>query len=154
MNKQITYDDIDAFLEGTLSAEREKEVGKAIDNSKELQDLIEVTLDIDDMLLFDEIRLVKLEPQSNTKPLNRAVSMAGSSADKDISGKNDFRRNASTWEHEEYRQAADRDGRKLAKLKSKKLVENNSDEGHSYWLEIIVGIIVMIIIAAIKSCIR
>ena len=57
--KEITDEELTSFLEGTLPEEREKEVAEAIDNSKELQEIIEASLDIDDIMMFEELRLVQ-----------------------------------------------------------------------------------------------
>lgn len=154
--KQISYDDIDAYLEGSLSAQREKEVEEAINNSKELQDVIQVTIDIDDMMLFNKMKGLQLrrsteEQTSSMKIL--AVSCAGETKwGKYITKKHDFQNNASKCNKEEYRQAADRDKRKLSKLKSQKLESEEPDE-QSYWVKVIVGIIIMILFILFKSCI-
>ena len=156
MNKQLTYDDIDAFLEGSLSAEREKEVEEAINSSKELQDFIEVTLDIDDMILFDEMKGLQFRQPTDDQPSSMKVpavsGMGETKWGKYLSKKGDSLNNASKWGEEEYRQAADRDERKLTKLKSQKLESDETVE-QSYWGKVIVGIIIMVLFILVKSCI-
>lgn len=176
--KEITDEELASFLEGTLPEEREKEVAEAIDNSKELQEIIEASLDIDDIMMFEELRLVQHNSQTENIRSNRAFTVTGANSDtkwgkylsrtkefksrtstpftstKDnhIPRKGTFRREAANWEEEEYRRAADREKTKMIKLKSKKRVRSNDDSKHSYWGEIIIGIIMLVVFALLKTC--
>lgn len=176
--KEITDEELASFLEGTLPEEREKEVAEAIDNSKELQEIIEASLDIDDIMMFEELRLAKYNPQADTSSPNLTFTVTDSASgtkwgkylsrtkgstsrtstpfttnkDNHVPRKGTFRREAAAWEEEEYRRAADREKTKMIKLKSKKRVRKDGDDGHSYWTEIIIGIIALVIFALIRTC--
>lgn len=156
---EITDEELASFLEGTLPEGREKEVAEAIDNDKKLQAIVEATIDIDSLLMFDELRMVKRNPQVERK--SATLSFVTTSPDTDskwgkyLSRKSDFGKNTTNWEDEEYRRAADKEENKLTKLKSQKRVKKEDpDGGKNYWIEIIIGIIVMVVFVIIKSCIR
>lgn len=156
---EITDEELASFLEGSLPEERRNQVAEAIDNDKHLQAIVEATIDIDSLLMFDELRMVKRNPEVEHK--SATLSFVTTSSDTDskwgkyLSRKSDFGKNTTNWEDEEYRRAADKEENKLTKLKSQKRVKKEDpDGGKNYWIEIIIGIIVMVVFVIIKSCIR
>ncbi len=158
INNKISDEELASFLEGSLSERREKDVAAAIDESEVLQSVIEATIDIDDLLMFDELRSIKPKLQSGSHPSNLAVPITGSSTESKwgryLSHRDDIGKDTTEWGQGEYRRAADRDENKLTKLKSQKRVKKEDDESEPhYWTQIIIGIIIMILFALIKSCV-
>lgn len=153
--KKITDEELASFLEGSLPEDRMTEVATAIDNNKQLQAIVEATIDVDSMLMFDELRMVKRNPEVEHKSATLSFVTAPSDTDskwgKYLSRKGDFEKNTTSWEEEEYRRAADKGESKLTKVQSLKRIKKNNDDGHSYWVEIIIGIISMIILVLIKT---
>lgn len=156
---EIKDEELASFLEGSLPEERKKQVAEAIDNDKKLQSIVEAAIDIDSMLMFDELCLVKQNPQAGHKSATLSFVTASLDIDskwgKYMSRKSDFEKNTTNWEEEEYHRAADKEENKLTKLKSQKRVKKEDpDSGKNYWIEIVIGIIIMVVFVIIKSCIR
>lgn len=153
---EIDFEEIEAFLQGELSEERDREVAEAIDNSPRLQEYIESSLDIDDIVLFDEMSHMKLISQTDIPKTNNTFVVSSSGNDSKwgnyLSQKHDFKKDTATWDDEKYRQAADKGRSKHIQLKSKKLVKKDDGKGHSFWGEIIIGIIILVIITLIRTC--
>lgn len=157
--KKITDEELASFLEGSLPEDRMTEVATAIDNNKQLQAIVEATIDVDSMLMFDELRMMKRNPQVEHKSATLSFVTSPSDTDskwgKYLSRKGDFEKNTTNWEDEEYRRAADTEENKLKKLKSHKRVKKEDpDSSKNYWIEIIIGIIIMVVFVIIRSCIR
>lgn len=156
--KKITDEELASFLEGSLPEDRMTEVATAIDNNKQLQAIVEATIDVDSMLMFDELRMVKRNPQVEHKSATLSFVTSPSDTDskwgKYLPHRDDLGKDTTEWGQGEYRRAADRDENKLTKLKSQKRVKKVDDDSeHHYWVQIIIGIIIMVILALIKSCI-
>lgn len=158
INNKISDEELASFLEGSLSERSEKDVAAAIDESKELQAVIEATIDIEDLLMFDELGRIKPRLQSGNHPSNLVVPLTDPSTESKwgryLPHRDDLGKDTTEWGQGEYRRAADRDENKLTKLKSQKCVKKVDDDSeHHYWVQIIIGIIIMVILALIKSCI-
>lgn len=188
--KEITDEELASFLEGTLPEGREKEVADAIDSSKELQALIEASLDIDDILMFEEMGLVQHNPQTENIKSNRTFTITGANSDtkwgkylsytkestsrtstpftstKDnhVPRKGTFRREATNWEEEEYRRAADssesEENNRTVETRynrppiSKELNKNPKQEnsgGFNWGWWILIGLIVVIVSMILKN---
>jgi len=158
-NNNITEEELASFLEGTLPEQREKEVADAIDNSKELQSVVEAILDIEDLMMFEEFRRAK----KNTRPTtvqtgpdttqHQIKTLGKIQWGKVLSSEKASPKTASSWDEDEYRKAADNEETRQIQLKPQKRVKKNIEvDGHSFWLEVIVGIIVLIIFTLIRSC--
>lgn len=152
---EITDEELASFLEGSLPEERRNQVAEAIDNDKQLQAIVEAAIDIDSMLMFDELRLVKRNPQTEQKSATLSFVTSLTNTDskwgKYLSRKDGERNGATEWEEENYRRAANK-GKRSVQITTQKTVENKEDE-HSYWGGVIIGVIVMIVIVLLKSCV-
>lgn len=152
----INFEEIEAFLQGELSEQRDRVVAEAINNSPRLQEYIETSLDIDDIVLFDELSRMKQISQTDTPKTNFKFVIPSSGNDskwgKYLSQKHDFNKSASTWEGGEYRKAADEEHSKHIQLKSKRPAIKDNGNGHSFWGGLLLGIIILIIIALIRTC--
>lgn len=151
----ITNEELAAFLEGSLPEMREKEVSEAIDNSKELQTIIEAMIDIDAMLLFDEIRETMGSRQSDKSSSSMAIPIGESGSSSKWSkhlSRSGKTNDTTSWKEEEYRRAADKGEKKQLRMKNRKTGEAG-EEKHSFWGELIIGIIVAIIIMFLRTII-
>lgn len=155
---KITDEELASFLQGSLPEDREIQVAEAINNDKQLQAIVEAAIDIDSSLMFDELCMVKRNPQVEDKSVTLSFVTDPSNTDskwgKYLSPKSDFGKDPTSWEEEEYRRAADKEENKLTKLRSQKRVKKEDpDGGKNYWIEIIIGIIIMIVFMIVRSCI-
>ncbi len=151
--KKITDEELASFLEGSLPEDRMTEVATVIDNNKHLQAIVEATIDVDSMLMFDELRLVKRNPQGGNNTTSFSIVMTDSNTDtkssKSLFNASGSHKETANWQQEEYRQAADRKRDSLQIHREKPII--NEESGHSYWAGVVIGIIGLIIMLLIRT---
>lgn len=149
MNNKISLEEIEAFLQGELSEERDKEVAEAINNDPKLQEYIETLLDIEDILLFDELNQLKQSPQFNSGSSNQQYPQIGFMGDskigKGMTKKNNSSNITSSENEEEYHKAANRAKTRQLKIKSKISIKAKKSDDDNIG-NLIYGIVVLIII--------
>lgn len=157
MPQKMDIEDIDAFLNGNLSEQRDREVAEAINSNSWIQEYIEASLDIDDMVMFDELSRVNQVPQNSSPKRDFSIVVPSSGGDskwgKYLSRNGNQESGASKREHGDYRQAANEEERGLTKLrfrKWEKAGENGGDK--SYWTKLFIAIVIMMVIILFRSC--
>lgn len=157
MTQNVDIDDIESFLQGELSEQRDKEVAEAINSNSWIQEYIEASLDIDDMVMFDELSRVTQVPQNNSPKRDFSIVVPSSGGDskwgKYLSRNGNQENGASKREQGDYRHAANEEERELTKLKFRKW-ENVGENGKekSYWTTLLVSISIMMVIILFRSC--
>lgn len=151
MNRLINDEDIEDFLKGNLSDSREKEVIIAIESSEWLQDYIEATIDLDDMIFFEELNAAIQNSQGSIAKTNLKIVNSNTGHEskwsKYLIGKENSSSSTSSWEEYEYQKAANK-GKKSIKIKSRRYIKK---EDGRYEVTIWFGVIIIIIIAIITA---
>lgn len=156
--EKITDEELASFLEGSLPENRMAQVANAIDGNKQLQTIVEAAIDVDSVLMMEEMRLAMSD---KSRAISRSRSnmpdigtSGGTKWGMYLSKMKSTAHAAQTGGEESYRRAAEEGKTKQIELKSRQMnAQGESDEGHGYWPSIIIGIVMLLLFALLRTCI-
>ena len=155
--EKITDEELASFLEGSLSESRKTEVANAIDNDKQLQSIVEAAIDIDSVMMMEEMRLAMSNKSCSISQSRSVEADVGTSGGTKwgmyLSKIKGDAHTAQTCDEESYRRAAEEGSTKQILLKNKQIKnQEGTDEGHGYWAGIVIGIIMLVLLALLRTC--